>query len=160
MTRASPRDPRAGFTLIEILVALAIAGLVLAAVPLALSGTLARHRLTGAAERVAASLREAHIRAMTTGRTASFLADVEQRRFALAGDHTWLGLPRNVRLEVTSGAEDIMDPGIARIRFFPDGGSTGGGVVLSAPEGSYSVVVDWFTGRVSVVDLHRVRPGS
>lgn len=134
-----------GFTLIEILVVLAITGLLIAAVPMALSGTLRHHRLAGAADQVAALLRQAHLRAIATGRATAFVGDVAGRRVALAGG-PWTVLPEPVRLEIETTTDDVPATAIGRIRFFPDGSATGGAVALIDADERYVVRVDWFTG--------------
>jgi len=53
-------------------------------------------------------------------------------------------------LHVTSAAEDVQHPGQARIRFFPDGSSTGGNIELSRKHREVRIDVDWLTGTVAM----------
>src|SRR5699024_11997211 len=54
-----------------------------------------------------------------------FTLDVKARSYTAPGKspHT---LPEHMRLSITSAAEDQQADKLARIRFFPDGSSTGG----------------------------------
>lgn len=150
-------QPSAGFTLIEMIVVLAVTGVIMAAAPLMLSNVLQRQQLAGAASAIAGTLREARIRAMATGRAEAFVADVQAHRYALAGHATWHDLPRNVGIDLTTTTADVVDPTTARIRFFPDGSSTGGGVTLFGQAGRFDIQVDWLSGRVIIRDTRHSR---
>ena len=41
---------------------------------------------------------------------------------------------------------------IGRIRFYPDGTSTGGRVTLTGSGAKYDILVDWLSGRVKIVE--------
>jgi general secretion pathway protein H len=56
-----------------------------------------------------------------------------------------------MRLSITSAREDQPDGHTGRIRFFPDGSSTGGHIVLQRGARRWQVNVAWLTGAVSVV---------
>ena len=45
---------------------------------------------------------------------------------------------------------EVEEGNRGRIRFFPDGSSTGGRVTLTSDERLYHVDVDWLTGQVRV----------
>ena len=53
-------------------------------------------------------------------------------------------------VHVTSAAEDVQHPGEARIRFFPDGSSTGGNIELTRKHREVRIDVDWLTGAVAM----------
>jgi general secretion pathway protein H len=56
--------------------------------------------------------------------------------------------------EVSVPESERLDGVRSRIRFFPDGGASGGRVVLQDTGGSATVHVDWLTGDVRL----RMRP--
>jgi general secretion pathway protein H len=45
----------------------------------------------------------------------------------------------------------LQDEAAGSIRFFPDGSSTGGRVMIAAGNEKLSVDVNWLTGRVSIL---------
>ena len=49
-------------------------------------------------------------------------------------------------------ASERLDENSGRIRFFPNGTSTGGGVSLERRGQTYNILVDWLYGRVRVVE--------
>jgi general secretion pathway protein H len=138
-----------GFTLLELLAALIIAGLLMTIVTPVLSGGRARRELTIAARDVEATLHEARSRAIWGNRTQAFVADVESNVVGLADAQGARQLPRSIHLLLHTAPEERLNDTTAAIRFFSDGSSTGGGVTLSREGDRYDVVVDWLTGRVS-----------
>lgn len=108
-----------------------------------------RHQLDSAIQQVAAGLRDTRTRAMATSRPQWFTVDLRGHSFTVSG-RSPRALPEQARVDVTSAAEDSPRPGIARIRFFPDGSSSGGHVILSDAGRSVRVDVDWLTGAVAV----------
>ena len=141
----------AGFTLIEIVVVLAVAALMMTAVPPLFDAVLPGVELKGAARRTLASLRLARDTAIRTGGDTALTIDVESRRLSLPGFRP-VSLPGRIDLDLEVARRELLDEERGAIRFFPDGSSTGGRIVLSRGEGQeatgYQVGVDWLTGRV------------
>lgn len=108
-----------------------------------------RGQLDAVAQRVAAGLRDTRVRAMATGKPQWFTVDLGRHTFAAPGRDP-RSLPAAATVRVTSAIEDAMQPGVARIRYFPDGSSSGGNIVLSEPHHGLRVDVDWLTGAVTV----------
>jgi general secretion pathway protein H len=141
-----------GFTLIELLVVLAImAMLVLIAVP-PVASVLPRMQAKSGAREIAAALREARSRAIMLNREVLFSIDVNSHSFSVSGDQHTHALPRNVDLSLYTAQRELLAPSLGGIRFFPDGTSTGGSVALSSAKSSYTVTVNWVTGRIDIVE--------
>ena len=104
--------------------------------------------IQAAARTVAAGLRQTRDRAITTNRAAVLEVDVERRRIALGARSRQL--PRHARLGLFTAESERIDDHRGTIRFFPDGGSTGGRVTVATETQSFLVDVDWLTGRVSI----------
>ena len=148
--RASARA--GGVTLLELLVVLAIMALAAAFVlPLFGSG-VSTAELKGAARQVAAGLRLARSEAVAKRQETRLLLDLEQRTMQLERDPRVQALPRDLELKLFTAQSDLVGETAGAIRFFPDGGSTGGRVTLAAGERKYDVDVDWLTGRVAILD--------
>lgn len=143
---------QAGVTLVELLVVLLLMGILAAmAVPMLGSG-VSTSELKGAAREVAAGLRYARSDALATRRETRAVFDLEQRTFRIDRDARLHQLPKKVDLKLFTAQSDLVDDKTGAIRFFPDGGSNGGRLTLTAGERKYEVDVDWLTGRVAILD--------
>ncbi|HYH17484.1 MAG TPA: GspH/FimT family pseudopilin [Azospirillum sp.] len=142
----------AGFTLLELLVALTLAGVLLALVPPALGRGSDAARLRGAATVMARTLALARSEAILTGRESAFVIDLDGRRFGLAGRAAEATFAPSVRVELTVAARAVRGR-TAAIPFHPDGSAGGGEIRLSNAAGSAVLRVDWLTGRVETTGL-------
>jgi general secretion pathway protein H len=125
-----PRGKSAGFTLVELLVAMGIMGLILAAVL--------------AARAVAATLQLARAQAMASNAETVVRIDIGRRQFGLAG--SMHPLPRGMTVAMTvAETERIADSG--GMRFYPDGQSSGGEIVLMLDGRASHIAVNWLTGE-------------
>lgn len=140
-----------GFSLVELLVALALAGLMYALVPPMFGAGMAGTELKSAARQVAAGLRKARGEAVRLHREAVLSVDVEARNFRVGDAGTPRALPKRLDVKVFTADTEIRDR-VAAIRFYPDGSSTGGRVTLASGERKFLVDVDWLTGRVTITE--------
>jgi general secretion pathway protein H len=126
----------AGFTVIEVLVVLAVLALVLGLVMTHGPVRSQRLELDAAARRVVGALRLARSRAIA-----------EERAVVFALDSGGYRLDRDVP---TTWSADVSSEGNRRVVFTPDGGSSGARIVLRDGERAVAVGVDWLTGRAVV----------
>ncbi len=141
---------RQGFTLIELIVVLAVAALIMVvAVPM-LSNAVPGVALKGTAREIAAGLRQARGEAIVGNRETTFTVDLARRLYWTTGGGARGSIPEEIGVRVRAARRDMHGTSTARFRFFPDGGSTGGRIVLSRGDRSYLVGVDWLTGRVAI----------
>jgi general secretion pathway protein H len=146
------RSARAGFTLIEMLVVLALMALIAGiAIPI-LGPGVSTAELKSSARKVAAGLRMAREDAVATRTDTRLVLDLEHRTFQIERDTHVYALPRGLELKLFTAQNDIISESVGAIRFYPDGGSTGGRVTLAAGERKFEVDVDWLTGRVAILD--------
>jgi general secretion pathway protein H len=143
--------PESGFTLIEMIVVLAVMammlGLVISRGPMR-SRTLSARTEVGA---LAGGLREARARAIATNRPVEFALDVAHKSFHIDNaPPTRLAPEFALDLLTTTGERRNESEGA--IRFDPDGSSTGGRIELNDGKHHVKIGVDWLSGRVSVAD--------
>jgi general secretion pathway protein H len=128
--------------------------LVIAAVMLALVGTSISRNISGAemrtaARKLAASLRYTRTHAILTKSQQVFLVDTEAMSY-LAPERDAVELPEGMRIELNTARSELTSETAGGIRFYPDGGSTGGNVRLEANGRIYKVNVAWLTGEAAV----------
>jgi general secretion pathway protein H len=142
-----------GFTLIEVIVTLAVLGLALILVvgykPPWSSGL----GLKGTAAEIASGLRLARSEAIASNRSVALGLDLVGHRYRV-GTGTERRLPGNLSIELLTIAGERLGESAGDIRFNPDGSSTGGRIALGDGRQRLAVGVDWLTGRISVADVH------
>ncbi len=154
MTDKTSKAPAAdagtnGFTLLELLVALAIAALLFAFVLPTGSRQREHAQLANAARAMADGLSLTRIQAINAGHSAVFAIDVAHALYRPAGSVPQ-SLPSGVQIALLTQRTETRSAAVGDIRFFPDGSSTGGGVTLIRNGDRFDVLVNWLTGGVSV----------
>lgn len=140
-----------GFTLLELVVALAIAALAIAIVLPNAVHRPGRAEVVAAAHGVASSLRMARSRAIASNRPTDFIADADRGVYRDTEESAERRLPPGTSLTIITTLKQAEGP-VGAIRFFPDGSSSGGGVAIGVEELRYEVLVNWLSGGVSIHD--------
>ncbi|MFV8818307.1 pilus assembly FimT family protein [Haliea sp. E17] len=142
----SPAIRERGFTLLEIMVAIAVVALLLA---VSIPGTQRMYQSMQYRESLRDALAiftEARREALDSGRAQD--VEIEPASRSISLNQHRQQLPEGFSLGVTAAGE-LMRQGIAVIRFYPEGGSTGGDVEITAPSGQTTrLTVDWLMGSV------------
>lgn len=138
----------AGFTLLELLVVLAIVSLLATSLPGRLTQGVDPVRVETAARMIAIDLAKARSVAMGSGRQVLFTVDTEAASYR-AGVEPAVQLPPGSRLALLTAAQEQRDGARGAIRFYPDGGATGGQITLSRNGMERKITVDWLSGHVS-----------
>ncbi len=138
-----------GFTLVELLVVMAIAALMMSAVPGLYSAAFPGLEMKSAARRTASTLRLARETAIRQGEDKLLIVDLDAHRLILEGYRN-LSLPKRLSIKLEAANSEMIDDRRGVIRFFPDGSSTGGRIVLSRDGHGYQIGVTWLTGRIEL----------
>ncbi len=148
---SSPRSAsvQGGFTLVELLVVLVIATLVLALVGTSISRSISGAEMRVAARKMTAALRYTRTRAILDKQEEVFLVDTENRKY-MAPKRPEVVLPEGMKVALTTARSELTEESVGGIRFYPDGGSTGGFVELETNGRIYRINVAWLTGEASL----------
>lgn len=137
-----------GFTLLELIVVLFLAGLVAALVAPSFSGTLESSRLRSGAAEVRAAFTLARTLAASGSRARAVAFDVEKGEYAVEGEARKYLLPEGIRIaSARVGTSAAANEERFRVRFFADGSAEGAEIVVASTAGGrLRVTVDPLTG--------------
>jgi len=138
-----------GFTLVELMVVMVIIALVMGLVATSLSRSISGAEARAATRKVVASLRYTRARAIIDKSEQVFLVNTEERSYVAPG-RKQVNLPEGVDVTITTARSELTSEDVAGIRFFPDGGSTGGHIELTINEREYRINIAWLTGEASL----------
>jgi general secretion pathway protein H len=147
--RKSETAARAGFTLLEMLVSMAILALVAVfAMPL-LSGPSDGLRLEATARELLGALRLTRVAAVARDAELALVIDVDGRTFESPAVPRRSFAP-DIAAQLTFAEPEQSARSRGGFRFFPDGSSTGGDVVLRLHGREAKICVDWLTGAAGL----------
>jgi len=137
---------RAGFTMLESLVVLALVSLLVGMSSQLMRPPSGRLRLESATRAFCATLRATRSRAIATNAETSVVIDLDRKSYVSpVGAEGRLPAEAQISLDIAN-TQRVSDRRGA-IAFFPDGTSTGGDVTLLTPEARAAINVNWLTGE-------------
>ncbi|MBV2131596.1 GspH/FimT family pseudopilin [Pseudomonas sp. MAP12] len=139
-----------GFTLMELLVVLVIAGLAASLIGPGFQRMLPGVGLETEARTLAAMLRHARSQAILSGQPVSIGEDAESGGLRLSYREAPYIPRKGIEVKLEGGpASGDLGSGAAQILFFPPGDSSGGSLTLKMGDDKSRVIqVDWLSGRV------------
>jgi general secretion pathway protein H len=140
----APNHARAGFTMLEMLVALAILGMAGALAASLLRPQSPRLRLESTTRALCATLRATRSRAVAVNAPMAVAFDLADKTY-LSPVGGLAILPKDIALRLNV-ARDEARGDAAAIRFFPDGGASGGDISLELGGRRAAISVNWLTG--------------
>jgi len=106
-------------------------------------------QLRAATQDVASALRHTRGQALSLGREAEFVLNVNRHFYRVVGRSKPYPLPDSVKLSLFT-ADFLQSEGQGSIVFYPDGSATGGRITLKGAGKIRLVDVNWLTGAVVV----------
>ena len=139
----------AGFTLVELLVVLAIGASLAALMPVAYDRFREAAQYRDTLRAMVMDLRAARLQAQAEGREIRFVVHLVDRTYGIQG-RPERPLPEHLQLKTTVASIELEEGKVASIRFLPSGGATGGAIDVVRPSGAgIRLAVDWFSGQVT-----------
>ena len=145
-----------GFTLVELLIVMVIMALMLGLVAGSLTRSISGSEMRTAARKLAASLRYTRTQAILKKEEQVFVVNTEEKTYQAPGREEVI-LPEEMGVLLTTARSEMLADNAGGIRFFPDGGSTGGHVDLTFNGREYRVDVAWLTGDATLAPPQSVR---
>lgn len=144
---AIPRT-ESGFSLIELMVVMVLVVGLFGLLGTSISRSVGGAELRNEVREIIAGLRHTRGQAIVRRTETVFLADADKLTWQAAG-RDQQQLPEGLDITLTTARSEMTGENAGGIRFFPDGSSTGGSVLLSVDERKWYVTVGWLTGEIS-----------
>ena len=122
--------------------------LLFAVVGVSVSRSVGGAEIRNAEREIVAGLRHTRGQAIINREQEIFSVDANNRTWKAAG-RAAVPLPDGLEITLNTGRSELTGEGAGGIRFFPDGASTGGSIVLTAQEREWHIAVAWLTGEIS-----------
>ena len=144
-----------GFTLLELLIVVSLVVVAMALAARVVGSALPGQQLRAAAKEVVGELRYTRAQAIATGKPQLFTLNAKTREWHAAGRKGVL--PKSVEIIATVARSEQPAVDVAAIRFFPEGASTGGRVLLKNGRAQWQVDVGWLIGEVKLTRAEGAR---
>lgn len=144
-----------GFTLLELVVVLAIVSLLAAAIGGSAGSFLSTMEYRETVRELSSAAKKARLQSRSQGKPIDLVIDPTGNRFALTdqagklGSEDYQSLAQDLSIGLVFAAEVSPGANMGAIRFYPEGGSSGGEITIERPSGAGTrLVVDWLIGDV------------
>ena len=91
-----------------------------------------------------------------TGKNAYFELDLMGRSYSFTGSKRKYAVPKGIEMTLYTSSDQVVHESVGRIKFFPDGSSTGGRIGLFIDGSGTRIDINWITG--DVVTSHFDKP--
>ncbi len=136
-----------GFTLIELVAVIVLIGIAISVVSLSFSKSLSNAQVQAASRDLVAALRYTRGQAIVRGQQEALDLDIQSNTYQAPGKAP-VKLPKEMHMTLLTADSEQTSATSGRIRFFPDGASTGGHISVFMGSREWRVNVSWLTGRV------------
>lgn len=150
-TSGSESNLASGYTLTELLVVLLILSIALTGSVMFTLGRSGKASLPRLSSQIAVLIGSASTRSILTRSDVRVIVDPVTNEVSTTGEDP-IDIPERISVEIVTAKSEVVGDSLAAIRFFPEGGSTGGSIRLSDDEDFILIEVDWLTGRVSIIE--------
>jgi general secretion pathway protein H len=140
-----------GFTLLEMVCALAIIALLTAVLLPFIPRETSRARLQAYALQTATLLKADRNAAIVRQASVATLVDAPGRAIRSGASQAALRIPDDVRFDALLPQTCRQQAALSTISFFANGTSCGGTIALTRLDAGYEIRVNWLTGRIEVI---------
>ncbi|MBR1175261.1 prepilin-type N-terminal cleavage/methylation domain-containing protein [Bradyrhizobium sp. KB893862 SZCCT0404] len=140
-----------GFTLLEMVCAIALIAMIAALLLPYLPRQTSRVRLMAYALEAATLLRDDRNAAIVRRTNVATLVDASLRAIRSGASGKIIRIPADVRFDALLPESCHRRPALSSIDFFADGMSCGGAIALTRLDTTYEIRVNWLTGRADIV---------
>jgi general secretion pathway protein H len=137
-----------GFTLIELVAVIVLVGIAISVVSLSFGKSLNNAKIQAASRDLVGALRYTRGQAIVKGQQAALDLDLQNNTYQAPGK-ALVKLPKDMHMTLLTADSEQTSATSGRIRFFPDGASTGGHISILMGQREWRINVSWLTGQVA-----------
>ncbi len=141
-----------GFSLIEMVAVIALVGIAAGLILMSFSKMFNGAKIQAASRDMVAALRYTRGQAIVKGKETTFNLDLANNRYTAPGRGA-VQLPKTMKMNLYTAAQEQTGENSGSIRFFPDGASTGGHISVLMDRIEWRINVDWLTGAITREEL-------
>lgn len=141
------RAGQRGFSLIEMVAVIVLIGIAISVVSLSFSKSMSNARIQAASRDLVAALRYTRGQAIVKGQQTALDLDLQNNTYQAPG-RALIKLPAEMHMTLLTADSEQTSSTSGRIRFFPDGASTGGHISVFMGQREWRINVSWLTGQV------------
>jgi general secretion pathway protein H len=135
-----------GFSLLELLMVIVLVALMMALVGTSISRSVSNAELRSASRGLLAALRYTQTHAIVSHQEQVLTIDMENLSYQ-PPDRSAVSFPEGIEVSMVTAESELLSERVGGIRFFPDGGSTGGSVTIHVKDRQYEINIAWLTGE-------------
>lgn len=139
-----------GFTLLELLLVLVVVIMGFSVIGLNISSGNDATEHQSTARDLVSALRFAKGQALISHKETTVDLDLNENTYTVSDRDKVFAIPDNIALTVVTAQEEMTGKGLASIRFFPDGSSSGGRIKLERNAVTWQIDINWLTGQVEL----------
>lgn len=139
-----------GFTLLELLLVLFVVILGFSVIGFNISSGNDATGHQSAARDIVSALRYAKGQALISHEETTVNLDLNENTYTVSGRDKVFAIPGTIALTVVTAQEELTGKGMANVRFFPDGSSSGGRIKLERNSVIWQIDINWLTGQVEL----------
>ncbi|RIZ67644.1 MAG: type II secretion system protein GspH [Methylococcales bacterium] len=141
-----------GFTLLELMIVLFIMVLGFSVVGINLSSGNDATALKAASRDIASALRFARGEALISHQEMTVNFNLIQNTYTVSRRDKIYAISKSIGVTLVTAKRELTEEGMGRVRFFPDGSSTGGRITLKKNKLTWQLDINWLTGQVELND--------
>lgn len=143
-------NPQSGFTILELLLVLFVVILGFGVIGLNISSGSDAASHQSAARDLVSALRFAKGQALIGHEETTVAIDLNENTYTVSDRDKVFNIDENIAVTVVTAQEELTGEGVASIRFFPDGSSTGGRIKLERNGAIWQIDINWLTGQIEL----------
>jgi general secretion pathway protein H len=124
----------------------------MALVGTSISRSVSNAELRSASRGLLAALRYTQMHAVVSHQEQVLTIDMENLSYQ-PPDRAEVTFPEGIEVSMVTAESELLSERVGGIRFFPDGGSTGGSVTIHVKDRQYEINIAWLTGEARMSRL-------